>query len=244
MENEEQRLEKFIQDNRSDFDVFEVPKDLWAKIALEKFVEDNRSELDVYDPPEGLWSGIALEKFVEDNRSELDVHEPPEGLWNQIAKDLPAKKQGKVITLKVRTLMRVAAAIVILLVAFIGFQLLQKQKEEPTLATLPNLEQISPELAEAEVYYSSLISQKQKEIKTFPLEKYDLGEDFYTALNELDTMYTKLKTELYQVPSKEQVVDAMIRNLQMRIEVLNRQLAILKQIQKFKNEEKDENISI
>ncbi|NJO03617.1 MAG: hypothetical protein HC880_19775 [Bacteroidia bacterium] len=53
-------------------------------------------------------------------------------------------------------------------------------------------------------------------------------------MTQLDSMYTSLKKELYQLPSKEEVVEAMIINLQTRIKILNRQLEILERINDLK----------
>ena len=67
-------------------------------------------------------------------------------------------------------------------------------------------------------------------------EKYELGSDFLYEIDLLDSMYVVLKQDMKN-GNKENLADAMILNLQLRIEVLNQQLRI---IQSIENKQKDE----
>jgi hypothetical protein len=53
----------------------------------------------------------------------------------------------------------------------------------------------------------------------------------------LDKAYKELKKEL-NTNSNELVISEMVRNLQIRIDLLNQQLEVLKQIEKMKEEQK------
>ena len=74
---------------------------------------------------------------------------------------------------------------------------------------------------------------KRTEIKELG-ENYALGEDFMRDIDQLDKMYGKLKQDLNS-GSESNLVDAMIRNLQLRIEILNQQLQIIQSIEKSQN---------
>ena len=105
---------------------------------------------------------------------------------------------------------------------------------------MPNDEQvdiaeISPDLLEAESFYTSLIDQKSKEIDV-KSRKYGLEEEFHAEIEVLDSLYLTLKNDL-KFGNEEVLVDAMILNLQLRIEILNQQLSI---IQSIENRQKDE----
>lgn len=210
--------------------------------ALEKFIKDNRKALDQFELPDNLWGKISEGLDSEENPP-LDFVSSPNP---QLRAQGREEKAERVIQIKYSTLWR-AAAVFLLLMGVFGIWMLQKPSGlgDTTLAEaqIP-LENIAPELAEAENYYTQLINQKQAEIAQFPLEDFDVDEEFKPALHELDSMYTHLKTELYKVPSQEEIINAMVSNLQMRIQILNQQLEILKQIQNLKNRQEDDPISL
>ena len=192
-----------------------------------------------------------LEKFVLENRKEMDKFEVPSGLWEKMLEELDEEEEEKpspkVIQIRHTTLWRVAAAAIALIaVVYVAFQtnLLNINQDQTIAQKEIKLEQINPQLAETEAYYTKLISEKKEEIKEFSKQNLKVTEDFKNDLAELDKMYESLKEDLYKVPGKDQVVDAMIVNLQMRIKVLNQQLEILKKIQNFKNGEKNEKVSL
>jgi transcription initiation factor TFIIIB Brf1 subunit/transcription initiation factor TFIIB len=196
------------------------------KDKLEQFISKNREELrSQFTPPANLWSRL---------EAELEKEEEPK------AKVIPlkSKKEAKVITIRHSTL-RIAAVALLLLGSVWGIWSIQKRNTQAELGgnqVALDLKQINPELAEAESYYTSLINQKKHEIENYSFEDPELDKEFKNDLKELNQMYEQLKTELKGQPKQSQVMDAMIQNLQMRINVLNRQLEILK---KIKNKEKD-----
>jgi hypothetical protein len=74
-------------------------------------------------------------------------------------------------------------------------------------------------------------------------QELDLGKDFANEINMLDSMYAVLKKDM-QNGNEENLVDAMILNLQLRIEILNQQLNIIQSIETRKNEKIDEDETI
>ncbi len=189
---------------------------------LEQFIQENKTALKgQFTPPKGLWDKI---------EAELDGEEESE------IKEIPVrkiKKESKVITIRYSTL-RIAAVILILVGSTWGVWKLASQQGQGVRtedAFALDLKQINPELAEAESYYTALISQKRKEIENYSLDDPELSAIFKNDLKELNEMYEQLKDELKGTPTQEQIMDAMIQNLQMRINVLNRQLEILKKLQ-------------
>jgi hypothetical protein len=56
----------------------------------------------------------------------------------------------------------------------------------------------------------------------------------------LDSSYTQLKKQLYTTPNTDKVMGAMIQNLQLRIEVLNRQLEVLQRVEKLQKQQNSE----
>ena len=200
-----------------------------------------------------------LEKFVQDHREEFDVFEPRTELWQQICQDLPQQtpeKEAKVIKFSFGDrasfsadyfFMRVAAAIVLLLGCGLTIFLMKQQTPESayTLAstesiTTASLEvgAIAPELPEIEAYYVSQIEEKKSELSEYDLKVLGLDEQqvIDKELARLDSSYTVLKQQLYTSPNTEEIVNAMVQNLGIRVRVLNRQLEVLQRLQKINKE--------
>lgn len=181
-----------------------------------------------------------LEHFIQDNKKDFDLYEPPADLWDRIdtqlrkaekAKETPGKE--KVIRLSI--LLKVAATLIVVLsIGMLFWKNQSRENEAPTLSS------IDPKMAQQQVQYASLIEIKRSELKRIEKEEPELYRTFSAELKKMDASYEKLKSELPESPNQERTVRAMIRNLQIQLEVLNQQLIIIQQINQFKKEQKDE----
>jgi hypothetical protein len=197
-----------------------------------------------------------IEDFIRDNRAAFDAYEPDPLLWQQIQTRLEPAAGSATGTRKARilqfmpprqTMWRAAAAVVVLISAFFAIRMILPgdNAADATVAQV-KLEEVSPQLAEADAYYTQQIEQKRQEIKTLAVSLKDpraqqmCTHDFNSDIQQLDSMYTVLKHDLATQPAKDKVADAMIENLQLRIEILNQQLSILKKFNQTKQNE-DEN---
>lgn len=189
-----------------------------------------------------------LKKFAEEHRDEFDVFEPRPELWQHICADLTEKRrEAKVISIKFGEsasfsanllFMRVAAAIVLLLGC--GLTLFLTKQNAPgngnSLAvTQPAATSIAPELAEVEAYYVSQIQEKKSQLSEYDLKVLGLDgqQEIDVELARLDSSYIQLKKQLYTNPNTDEIMSAMIQNLQIRIRVLNRQLEVLQNIKQL-----------
>lgn len=190
-----------------------------------------------------------LEKFVEENREAFDELEPRSDLWLDISlKVLDKDEVSRPIWFR-QTFWRYAAAVVILLSVGLGvFQLGRyTQRMESIVMEPATLQQIAPELAQVEAYYTSLISEQRQQLNAADLKNLnaDMAGDFSRDLTSLDSAYVRLKRDLYKGANKEQIVNAMILNLQLRSEIIGRQIETLGKIKSIKEDNrKDEKISI
>ena len=172
-----------------------------------------------------------LEKFIKSHRAEMDDKNPRKDLWADIEGQIAQETKNRRLIEPV-VLWRAAAVVLLLLSSLLVFDKINQPVE-----TVAEVEITNPQLLEAENYYVSLISQKREEILVMS-EKYELGKDFIYEIDRLDSMYSILKKDIAQ-GNEENLVDAMILNLQLRIEVLNQQLNI---IQSIENSQEDETI--
>jgi hypothetical protein len=178
-----------------------------------------------------------IEKFIAQNREAFDSEEPDAKVWASIQKRMQQGKSVRMVPLY--RLWQVAASIILLLGTGIGWLVYEnRQLQKNAASTLPTndavtvtLDQIAPELAEAEDFYTRQIQLKSDELSRYDLKKLGVGKDYETELKKLNEAYGELKNDFYKTGS-QRVVEAMIQNLQYRMELLNKQLEILEKVQK------------
>lgn len=169
-----------------------------------------------------------LEKFIKEHRAEIDAEEPRPDLWIDIANELNDVHKQKKLT-RSFTIWRAAAVLLLLITSWL---VIDKLVKEPAPADTV----ISQDLKEAEGFYFALISQKQQEVMELS-DDLNIENEFGNEISKLDSIYGVLRDNLNN-GSQEDVVDAMILNLQLRIEILNQQLSIIQAIENSKTEKK------
>jgi len=79
-------------------------------------------------------------------------------------------------------------------------------------------------------HYARLVELKHKELKTIEKDEPLLYRQFASDVHKLDSVYQGLQKELPKNPNREQLLEAMLQNLQLQMGLLNHQLDIIKQI--------------
>lgn len=190
-----------------------------------------------------------LKKFIQENRDEFDAFEPRPDVWQDICQKLSEtkpvinhRKPAKVITFTYAQLWRYAAAVVVLLIAGIVAWQTSRKADAPPVASgqTPSLATVAPEMAEVESYYTSLINERKAELGEFDLRAPGIDDNLPQDVANLDSTYARLKRELYTTPNREKIIEAMIQNLQLRMEILNQQLKTLEQIKTIKENAKQQ----
>ncbi len=185
-----------------------------------------------------------LENFIKQNRNAFD-EEPPATLWNKIAEELavPTRKTAPIVQMMpVRSVWQIAAGFAALMVVGLALQWSYFSKQQGQLAALqtpPTVEQLVPELGEAEKFYAMQISQTQVALKKYQAnsgnQDLKIDQEAMKELENLDKTYTELKKEFYTSGNQEAVVSALIQNLQLRLDLLTQQLQALQKAEKAKN---------
>jgi hypothetical protein len=155
-----------------------------------------------------------LEKYIRENRSSFDDKNPSNTLWLKINKQLDS--EGKQVFLY-RHMWKAAAIILFGAVIWLLVER-QDQHEEWNLSQIETTQGIS--FGEVESFYVKLIENKRKEISQFIDSYPEPDENLIADINKLDSSYQELKKQLMQRPD-EKIIDAMVLNLQTRIEILN-----------------------
>ncbi|MBX2814526.1 MAG: hypothetical protein KTR24_00945 [Saprospiraceae bacterium] len=172
-----------------------------------------------------------LEKFIVDNKEKLDLYSPNPKVWEELEKTLPKKKS------KLRTLvlsLSTAAAVALCLGAYFFF--LPSTEQDALAMVDKDLVHIDESYAMQIALAQEHVRQRQDEIKTMISIHPSLAEKFRADLTALDLTYDKLKGNLTQNDNQEVLLKAMISNLQLQIDVLEDQLALLEKLKNNSDE--------
>lgn len=175
-----------------------------------------------------------MEDFVKKHRAAFDESEPSEALWGRIAEGLDSEELeiGKPKR-NYQWMWKAAAVVFICLTAGLLVERSWKQSDE----IVAEVQEEVTDIEEVENYYSGIIEKRKTEIRLVMERKNVVDEELLSDLDGLDSMYRDLKSELKRNQNNEKVVNAMIRNLQLRVEILNKQLEILDQLVKYEEDE-------
>lgn len=178
-----------------------------------------------------------LEQFIQGHRDEFDKDVPSLKIWYGIEKELDSQQTTSAKRFGVWRAMRIAAAVVFLLVTggIIGSLLTQQAVAgEQNFAEL-DIESIAPELGEMEAYYQSQVQEKIQVLATYD-EDPTLQED----LEELDAWREELKQDLIDAPkgSEEEIINGIISSYQAKIDILER---VLNRIEAASNQNSTKN---
>lgn len=132
--------------------------------------------------------------------------------------------------------LRIAASIIVLLgLSFGAFKFFKPNVELPnTVATTNTVEtktlgDVSPGLKKVEDYYLASINLELSKMKYTPDTK-ELFDGYLVQLEELDKEYKRLSVELTESGPSELTVNALIDNLKLRLNLLYRLRAQLKEL--------------
>lgn len=167
---------------------------------------------------------MRLEEFIRSNRAAFDDKEPSEKVWGRIRNELFASRQGHTALV----FWRAAAVLFMTLSAYLLYTKVSERE---------NHQVVLNEFSNVESFYTQEISSKIEMIENF--QGTDSGLNGFTHdFSQLEAMYEVLKEEMKVRPSKK-VKDALILNLLVRIDLLNKQLEKL-ELEHSEPEESDE----
>ncbi|BDD10391.1 hypothetical protein FUAX_28230 [Fulvitalea axinellae] len=181
-----------------------------------------------------------LKRFVSDNRDGFEEEFPEmDALWEKIDGQLPGprlevhrntSRNGALWFWKVASVALALAC---------GWLLYQQassgRKDKPVLVA----ETEDKGISEMENYYVSQINQKKGAMLVLFEDSELSEEEIERELQVLDSAYNVLKRD-WQDSKDERLQSAMVRNLKLRLEVLNRQIRLMSKNPKTK---KDEEVS-
>lgn len=162
-----------------------------------------------------------LHNFFSEN--DFDFQEPHSGHLERFERKIYQPKKNKKTSWK---WLSVAASVVLVLGFWLGSS---HQKQQIQLAD------VSPKMEEVENYFVSTIYNELKTIESNrSIETETIIEQALDELEELEEAYNMFLTELNVEGNQRKVINAMIKNYQQRLQILEN---VLKQIEQIKNPE-------
>ena len=122
---------------------------------------------------------------------------------------------------------------------FIAKMPLEDEPQAPSKYTIEDKEMMA--FNESKTHFATLIAYKGNEIKKLAKNNPEIYESFSKDIAELNETYKQLNKQLPKTNNKSALINAMIYNLQVQIDLLNRQLIILNKIETIKKKKHYEN---
>jgi hypothetical protein len=173
-----------------------------------------------------------LEKYIRENRTSFDDENPPVHVWHKINNQLDHSHTPQV---HIGTYLWRAAAI-ILFVAVVWLVIDRNDNERQFAQISEKSDENQIAFNDVEAFYFQEIDEKQKLILQFVSNNPELDKSLLGEIDQLDSTYQILKLKAEKGYS-EKILDAMVINLQMRIDILNQQLDVLAKIKSLKENE-------
>ncbi|SDY52781.1 hypothetical protein [Hymenobacter psychrophilus] len=229
--------------------------------GLETFVDHHRADFDAFEPRPDLWEAIAQNLDAAPAAPELAAEPAPSRVLPLFPSAAPAAlaTDATAAVRSARPYGIAAAVATLLLLGTWAWQQPQGSTWAHTSASvaLPGEAQAElppytvPELASSvsagpeqrlagavqrmETYYTAQLVERQQELREVD-EEFGANApqaDWQQELVALDEDYQQLKTELYRNPEPEMVLEAMNRNMQIRLDLLGQQLRTREQIREY-----------
>jgi len=161
----------------------------------------------------------SLKEFINKNREGFDTQTPPESAWHQVDASLP--RATKQIFLNSISFWRAAAILLLGLSSYLFFSKANSNSDKRDVAALQGFNDL-------ESYYSLQIKEKMTLVNRFQSQTGLTEDDITQNLKKLEAMYLVLKDEMKKRPTQD-VRDALVLNLLVRIDLINQQLNKLDQ---------------
>lgn len=180
-----------------------------------------------------------LERYIKEHREEFDSDEPSTDLWDDISTALDGQSDDTEAKSTIPWRLVAGIALLVGLVSLIMNITDNGGGNGPVLSVDPRpseflLADISTEMAEVEIYYSSMLDTKTKK-----LDRYEVDEELLEEMESLKEEFESLKKEMGSGINDSRIVEALIDNYRLRLSLLEDLLeAFEKSERKENNNEK------
>ena len=172
-----------------------------------------------------------LEKFITENRESFDDAEPQTGHFSRFEEKLDQQYASSGLAIDRRLLLRIAAGLLVLLTVSVYIFDFAANRISKSLTGESRSALVPAEMQEAIRYYDDAASVKLGQINKLACCGQDTRKIYSMADNELKTLNVnsaELQKTLSENPGNERIQAAIIRNHQMKEEVMNQMMNQMK----------------
>ncbi len=184
-----------------------------------------------------------IDELILKNLEELNDNEPDEGHFERFEARLKLQNKKKKVNL--RMIMKVAAAVVFVLLAANQTAIYLSPDNKGNIFTMfgkndVTLASVSPEYGEVEFYYTNAINvglNQWQELDNEGFISTDEKKMMDDELSEFETRYKNLQQDLAANPNDERIINAMLEYYQAKLSVINMIVNKLEEVKQQKNTE-------
>ena len=170
---------------------------------------------------------IDLEKHIKEKRLLIDSDSPRDGHEERFLQKLGRDADSvPVRKLNFRHGLQIAASIAIILTSAIV--LIKQNKSGEKMAD----QEVPAAMIEANLYFASQVNARYDQIKEFDFENSEEKAVLLDELKDLETYHQQLMQDLKTNPDNDQVINALIRHYQIKLEVMDQIIIQLNQVKK------------
>ncbi|MFP2996699.1 hypothetical protein ABN763_12350 [Spongiivirga sp. MCCC 1A20706] len=183
-----------------------------------------------------------INELFDNLKDDFDIESPKEGHQNRFLDklksldqhDLAEEEEVKVRKLSWKKPFLIAASFIVLFGLYFGLQNKPAQND---------LAEVSPEMQQTEVYFTSLINEELEKIAGSVDEStQQIFEDAKEQLKLLESDYSLLTQDIIDNGADKRIISAMIINLKNRIELLENVLERIEAVKNLNNLENENTI--
>ncbi|HNY02263.1 MAG TPA: hypothetical protein PKG48_06740 [Bacteroidales bacterium] len=165
-----------------------------------------------------------LERFILENRDGFDSAEPEPAHFRRFEERLEALQPRRTLTARRSLILKVAAAVLLIITVGALAYDLSTGSIRSGFALAGQRDDMPQEIREAVQYYDGRAATKVEDLARLTAGRKDAGEAGNVAegeLRSLDAATRELRRSLEADPGNERILDAIVRNQQMKEAVLN-----------------------
>lgn len=170
-----------------------------------------------------------LKKYIRAHREDFDSEAPDPALWDRISQRIAMNPTASVRSFQ----WGLTAAVVVLAAVCVTLFFHSRSDRNAATATATALQDTTNDeaLYDQEFYHiSRIINIKFKEIEKIKNSQPELYQRFSADIQKLDASYQQLKQQLPTQTNQELLLQAMLQNLTLQVDLINRQLGIIEQL--------------
>lgn len=181
-----------------------------------------------------------LQDIINNNREQFDNLEPSDGHFKRFQDKLNERSKTRAGFNWMVILKAASVAILVVLSSLWVYDNLYDSQRQETVA----MQSLSPEIREAQIYYSALVDQKYEQIKSFDFDDEKQKRMLLRELREMNETYESIQEDIKSNPNDPRVINALIKHYQMKLDVMNQILNQLKNLNQNNEEPNHETTEI